>query len=212
MNRIESGEPDSAARKSVRSEAWGSFWHRLVGKRRQFLIDRRYQLRVGALSVTVVLVLLLLLNLSLYFSSLMSSATALRAAPELTRYIKAQDRTQLSLILLGSVVFLLGVFVVSILETHRTAGAAYNVNRHLREIERGRYGISLKLRHGDNLRELEASFNDMARALRERTLEDVRVLEALAGQTDRMAGGVAEAREIASQLRLAVEEKRRLLE
>ena len=44
--------------------------------------------------------------------------------------LRAQDRVELYLVALASLVFLVGCFLVTVLETHRTAGAAHNLALH----------------------------------------------------------------------------------
>ncbi len=179
-------------------------------RRRSFLVNRRYQLRVTALAVTVVLVLLVFLNLALYQASVRSSADVVRVAPELEPFVRAQDRVLVYLILAGSVVFLVGVFLVSILETHKTAGAALALERRLREVAAGRLNVQLRLRRDDNLRELESTFNLMTQNLQDQAWTDVERLEALAERLERSREG-SESAEIAEDLlRLTAELRDRL--
>ncbi len=151
-----------------------------LGNRRIFLINKRYQIKASVLTATVVLILLVFINLLLYSASVRSSAEIVAQAPEFADVIRAQDQAQFYLILLASGVFLVGVFIVSILETHKTAGAAYNLGRRMAELRDGNYRTSLNLRKGDHLIELETSFNDLANALRQRTEMDAIELEAIA--------------------------------
>ena len=85
-------------------------------------------------------------------------------------------------------IFLCGVAAVAVLETHRTAGAAYNLARHMAAIQAGHYSIRLSLRKGDNLQTLEESFNDMSRALQARALCEVETLESLAATCENLSG------------------------
>ena len=176
----------------------------LLGYRRNFLVNKRYQLKASLMTVTVVLILLVFLNLAMYQATVRSSAAILADAPELAEVIRAQDRVELSLILLASFVFLLGVFAVSVLETHKTAGAAYNLGQRLAEVGRGRYGTILRLRKGDNLAELEAVFNEMSRRLTERTWDEVEKLNQFAAEAERLDRG----EELAAALRRMVTDKR----
>ena len=176
---------------------------RPLGQRRIFLVDRRYQLRAGLLAVGVVLILLLLVNLTLHSARLKSSETALASAPALAEWIQAQDRWERNLVLVASLVFLVGVFAVSILETHKTAGAAHNLRQRLEEIARGRYESRLCLRKGDNLIELEGAFNQMAAALADRTTQHAERLGQLANDAE-----VREQGELASKLRTLAAELR----
>jgi hypothetical protein len=66
----------------------------------------------------------------------------------------------------------------------------------------------MRLRRGDNLKEIELAFNEMATALEERTLRDVAILEEAAGRAERI--GSPEATQLAVTLRQLAAEKRRL--
>jgi len=156
----------------------------VLGQRRSFLINKRYQLKASVLTGTVVLVLLVFINLILYSASVRSSAEILAQAPEFADIIRAQDQAQFYLILLASLVFLVGVFVVSILETHKTAGAAFNLGRRMGELRDGNYRSTLTLRRGDHLLELEYAFNQLSRSLRTRTWADLELLESIAAEAD----------------------------
>jgi len=183
---------------------------RLFGRRRRILVNPRYQFRSGILAAVVVFTLLLLLNVSLFYSSVESGRTLLDLAPELERYIRAQERVQLDLILLGSVVFLVGVFLISFIESHRTAGAALNLGRRLRDIQTGHYYSRLSLRRRDGLREVQDAFNNMARALTDRTWEEIETLKDIGDRVGELPDD--NARALASTLHTLAERKRKLIE
>lgn len=169
-----------------------------LGRRRAFLVNPRHQLRAGALAVLAVLVLLVPVNVLLYSAGSASSARVADAAPELEVVLRAQDRVELILVVLASLVFLVGCFLIAVLETHRTAGAAHNVAARLAEVAHGRYTTTLRLRRGDTLVELEPAFAAMTAALRARCVEDLQRLERAADEL--VAGTVAPA-EVARSLR-----------
>ena len=171
-----------------------------IEQRRELLVDRRYQLRVSLLAVATALVLLVLLNLALYRLSVTGTERTLAEAPRLEQMLRAQDRVQFLLIGLASIVFLAGVFAVGIFESHRTAGAALNLARRLREVADGRYDAQVSLRRGDDLTELQAAFNAMTKALRDRQLHEADVLGRLAAE---LAGepSARRAAEVAGELR-----------
>jgi methyl-accepting chemotaxis protein len=195
--------PEGAARTGAGARRGG-----LLGQRRSFLVNKRYQLRASLLTAAVVLVLLVFLNLILYATTLSSAEQILADAPELAAVIKAQDRVELYLIVLASCVYLLGVFLITVLETHRTAGAAYNLGMRLGEIGQGRFKTRLTLRKGDNLRELEEAFNSMTRSLQDRTWEEIESLAQLARDAEESGDG----RKLADKLRELAESKRRQVE
>jgi hypothetical protein len=181
----------------------------IIGQRRQFLLDPRVQLRTVALVCSVVIVLLVVLNLAMH--SLRSNRTAALTTdiPELAAVLQAQDRTELTLVALASIVFLVGVFAVTLLETHRTAGAAYNLGHRIDDVRAGRYDVRLHLRHGDTLRKLEVPFNEMVGALQDRAWADVDALETLADEAESI-GTPLEAQELSAKLRSLAVSKRLL--
>ncbi len=174
----------------------------LLGKRRDFLVNKRYQLRSGFLTAAVVLVLLILINLTVYTIAMHNAEKILADAPQLAPLVKAHDRLELFLIAVISLIYLAGVFIVTILETHRTSGAALSLTRRMGEIRRGRYRTRVKLRKGDNLRELEEAFNEMSRSLEERSWREIEILTDLAEQADRVDGALS------TRLRQLAEDKR----
>jgi len=194
--------PDSSA--SIRTPG-------LLGRRRQFFLNRPHQLRATLLTAIAVIVLLVILSLVLYSISVSGTDQALSDSPEVARMIKSQARLQLLLILLASVVFLAGVVVVSVLESHRTAGVASKLSRHMSSIEKGRYNTQLQLRREDHLQEVQNAFNQMTRALRDRIWHEVETLDRLADQTRHVATQddahkiADEIRELATRMRRSVD-------
>jgi hypothetical protein len=133
-------------------------------RRRQFVVDARYQLRAGALVGAVAISLLVLLNVSLISQDRHAPSggrPASRAVPDST----GPDRTSWALLLLGSGVFVVGVIAIGVLESHRTAGAAYAIRRSIEQIREGRTGVRVRLRRGDHLQDLAAALNLLAESL-----------------------------------------------
>jgi len=183
----------------------------VLGRRRRFLVNRRYQLRVTAMTALVVVVLLVFLNVTLYSAATRATGELLRILPEYEALAKAQDRAMIVLVALASLVFLAGVVAVGILETHKTAGAAINLQQRFEDVAKGKYLTVLRLRKNDNLQELVRPFNRMCRALQERTWNDVEVLETLASRVERSSEELDPA-EVATDLRRLATERRRRVE
>jgi hypothetical protein len=199
----------TAARGALAREgALDQEWIRLLFRRRRFLVQRRYQMRVTLIVVGAAFLLLTLLNLSLLASNQRSTAAALGVAPELRPYFESQDRFQLMLTLLGSGAFLLGVFLLGILETHRTAGAAIHICRGIDRLRHGEYRFRVRLRRSDNLREIEQSVNQLASALQEGSRLDASRLDALAAQAAEISGPGS--KELESEILALAAERRRL--
>ena len=194
-------EPESVGHRAIR----------ILGLRRQFLVDRRSQVRAGLLTTSTTLVLLILLNLSLYSSREQASARIIADAPELATMLQSQNLLEFVLILASSLVFLIGVFVVTVLETHKTAGAAFNLRRHLDEIREGQYNTRIHLRHDDTLLPLGDSFNAMTMALETRAWQEVEALEQFAERAGRLTGP-GDAEDLGRELRARASELRRRVE
>lgn len=129
-------------------------------RRRQFLVDPKYQIRAGITVGVVAFLLLALLNLSLWTSG---RQTGTGTAP--VRGAFAADGASWLVVLAGSAVFLAGVILIGVFESHRTAGAAFAIRRTVDEIRSGRQGARVRLRRGDHLRELAAAVNALAEAV-----------------------------------------------
>ena len=133
-----------------------------VWRRRQLVVDARYQWRAGVLVGLVALVLLVLLNVAL----IVPHRAAPGGAASATRPLSAgQDGISWVLVLTGSAVLLAGVTLIGVLESHRTAGAAYAMGRAVDAIRDGRSEIRIRLRRGDHLQELARSINRLAETI-----------------------------------------------
>lgn len=129
-------------------------------RRRHYVVDTRYQLRAGVLVGSVAIALLLVLNATLVTQS------RERAPAQVTGSAPARPNgVSWGLLLLGSAVFVAGVVAIGVLESHRTAGAAYAIRRSVDQIREGRSGVRIRLRRGDHLQELALSVNQLAEAL-----------------------------------------------
>ena len=162
----------------------------LFGQRRRFVINAAYQVWVSLRLLGVVLVLLVLLNLSVFESSLANTEAVARIHPGARPYLIAQDRLQVGFTVTASLAFLLGIFFLGMLQSHRTAGAAFNLCRCLRRIGRGELDTAARLRDGDNLQEIASAFNDMTQALRRQKRRQVETLQDLVATADDAPGWV----------------------
>lgn len=131
-------------------------------RRRRYVVDARYQLRAGALVGGAALVLLILLNVSLISHG---RAGASVAEPAAHRLAAGQSGTSFALLMLGSLTFIAGVILIGLLESHRTAGAAFAIRRAVDEIREGKTEIRVRLRRRDHLQELARSINRLAETI-----------------------------------------------
>jgi len=199
-------EPDTDAEPKKKMGVFRAVMSQL-SPRRQYLINRHRQLRSAFLVLVVVVLLLVPLNYSLHTVRQQETATITASNPQLRPLMESRDRTELIVGLVASLVIMVGVFALTIIETHRTAGAAFAIRRRLDVIREGRFDTDLHLRGGDNLRELEMPFNAMMEALRSRAIEEARTLDELAERTagvvvpQEAQGGAAKLRQLAKRKR-----------
>ncbi len=134
-------------------------------RRRQFVVDARYQLRSGVIVALVAFVLLILLNASLILPQRSASSPGVLASDRAQTPFEAPEGSSFALMLLGSAIFLGGVFLVGFLESHRTAGAAYAIRRAVDGLRDGESQVRVRLRRGDHLQELARSINQLAETI-----------------------------------------------
>lgn len=156
---------------------------------RNFLLDRRFQLKYTGMVVGITLVMSMILGFWLYkksretsdvilAQSLMDPAYADPAMRDVLEDSFAQtDRTVLLVLVtsLGALVFALGV--AGIIITHKVVGPVYKMKRQLEEVARGHLKIEGKLRKGDELQDFFVVFSHMVQALRDRQTEEIAELD-----------------------------------
>lgn len=216
-----SGLDQAARQPGPRSEAPRiGLLDRFLGRRRSYLVDRSYQVRTALVAVLGMLFLAGFSVALLHFLSLQSARDLAQRGPLFaTGAASGEARSVLYLVAVG-VLFVAVVFVVEILETHKTAGVVHKVTRGLAEIESGLWGAKVSLRRGDNFKEMEEAFNAASRSLRDQVDGDLRALQAIESQIRLVArelengnreGAIVLLRQVAGEIQLARERKRNLL-
>ncbi len=131
-------------------------------RRRRYVLDAAYQARSGILVGSTALALLVLLN----FSVASHDGAAVSVAGSFVRPTLGSDgRASLVVLVSVSMAFLVGVFLVGLIESHRTAGAAFAIRRAVDAIRDGRTDIRIRLRRHDHLQDLARSINELAEAI-----------------------------------------------
>ena len=152
--------------------------------RRTYLIDPKGQLTTTLKVAGLVALLLLVLNLVLAGLSTGETRKIISANPDLAEHMALTDRRG-SLVVAGGSVFLLFLVVVrTIVLTHRTSGASFNIKRCLGRVAEGDLQTELKLRPKDNLTELQDPFNEMVVSLRERATKEQKLLQDLSSKIE----------------------------
>jgi methyl-accepting chemotaxis protein len=152
--------------------------------RRTYLIDRKGQLTTTFKVAGLVAFLLLVLNLVLAGISAGETRKIISVNPNLAQHMAATDRSGSLVIAGGSVFLLLLVVAHTIVLTHRTSGASFNIKRCLGRVAEGDLDTTLRLRPKDNLMELQEPFNRMAESLRKRASEEQKLLNDLSSKIE----------------------------
>ena len=144
--------------------------------RRQFLVDRGFQLKYALLLAAAGLVVAVVFGLWLHQAHV--QATVLLAPDAETRaLVERSDRVLLAAfaaiaLLLAAALGLLGVIV-----THRVAGPVFVMGHYLRVLAEGRFPRMRTLRRSDELKEFFRTFIEAVEAMKAREARHAAVLE-----------------------------------
>ena len=181
----------------------------LMGRRRALIVDWRYQRRVAGIATALVGAGCLALAGSLHVE-IAAVRRAVASDPVLHRALDAGLALPTLALVSAGLVLCACVFVMMLVETHRTAGAAFALKRALAAMAEGRYGTRAELRRGDQLRDLKASIDELGRSLTRRAELDAQALDVLAERLDEakaeeMGALASEVRTLAQRTRLRLE-------
>jgi methyl-accepting chemotaxis protein len=163
-------------------------------KLRNFLIDRKVQLRI---SLVMVLIGALLTGALGYFwyGEMRKASKVIRvnamvtldtaAVQQLESELASQDRTRLLVLAGFAVLFSVLIAGYGIVMTHKLAGPLLKITRHMNDIESNRLYELWELRKGDQLQSFFSSFKRMHAALRRRVEADMILLNRLMAAIDR---------------------------
>lgn len=170
-------------------------------KLRNYLLDRRFQLKYTTMVIGVTLSVASVLGALAYRESQGQTAALqiqLVAQPDLDPGVvasleafgRARDRQILLGILGGIAVLTLALGLTGIVITHKLVGPAYKIRMLLSTVAKGQLKVDGSLRRGDELQDVFAAFNDMVTRLRARRQDDLtRIEQALALAEARRASG-----------------------
>lgn len=156
---------------------------------RNYLLDRRFQLKYTSMVVGVTLTVASLLGAIAYRES-KGQTEALQiqlavqpdldpqVAAHLDAFGKQRDRQMLAGILAGIALLTLALGLTGIVITHKIIGPAYRIRKLLATVARGHLKVDGALRKGDELQDVFGAFNDMVTTLRARQSEEIAQLDA----------------------------------
>lgn len=158
-------------------------------KLRNYLLDRRFQLKYTSMVVGVTLVVASLLGAVAYTES-KGQTEALQiqlavqpdldpqVAAHLDAFGKQRDRQMLAGILAGIGLLTLALGLTGIVITHKIIGPAYRMRKLLATVAKGHLRVDGQLRKGDELQDVFGAFNDMVTTLRARQADEISQLDA----------------------------------
>jgi HAMP domain-containing protein len=157
-------------------------------KLRNYLLDRRFQLKYTSMVVLVTVAVAGVLGYFAYgFSQQQTEALTAQiaaqpdldeqTASDLERFARQEDRKVRNAIVLGVLVLTVALGVMGILVTHRVVGPAYRMRRLFEGIGQGKLQVTTGIRKGDELQELYRSFTEMVESLRDQRAEEIAQLE-----------------------------------
>ena len=188
-------------------------------KLRNYLLDRRFQLKYTSMVVLVTVTVASGLGYVAYgFSRGQTEALTAQiaaqpdldaeTAEDLERLARQEDRKVRNAIVIGVLLLTLALGVMGILVTHRVVGPAYRMRRLFEKIGEGKLEITTGIRKGDELQELFRSFADMVESLRDQRSEEIAQLEDTLAKME--AAGVQS--DYITQLRAVLERIRNTVE
>ena len=157
-------------------------------KVRNYLIDRRFQLKyTGMVLLVTVTVAGGLGYLAYGFSRGQTEALtaqimaqpdlAADTASDLEEFAQQEDRKIRNAIFVGVLLLTLALGLTGIIVTHRVVGPAYRMRRLFEHVGEGKFEVTTGIRKGDELQELFHSFADMVESLRDQRAEEIEQLE-----------------------------------
>lgn len=156
---------------------------------RNFLLDKRFQLKYTGMVVAVTVVVAAVLGWfaydysrgqteSLSITIMMQPELNPEAAADIESYAEARDRQVLLAIAGGILILALTLGFTGIVVTHKVVGPSYKMRRLFREVAAGHLKVDSKLRKGDELQDVFHAFEEMVSTLRTRQAEEVAQLDA----------------------------------
>jgi HAMP domain-containing protein len=157
-------------------------------KWRNYLLDRRFQLKYTGMVLLVTLAVASVLGYFAYdFSRGQTEAftAQLAAQPDLDeatvsdleRFARQEDRRVRNAIVAGVLLLSIALGLTGILVTHRVVGPAYRMKRLFEHVGEGQLRVTTGIRKGDELQDLYQSFASMVDSLREQRSEEIQRLE-----------------------------------
>jgi hypothetical protein len=157
-------------------------------KLRNYLLDKRFQLKYTGMVVGVTLVVASILGALAYRESKgqteaiqiqLASQPDLdpQTAANLESFGRERDREILASIIGGIAILVVALGLTGIVVTHKMVGPAYKIRLLLAKVAAGHLRVDGGLRKGDELQDVFNAFNDMVNTLRTRQAAEIALLD-----------------------------------
>ena len=163
---------------------------RIFGRRREMLVAGAYQHRLSVFTTLLAMLPPAIFFGVYYLITSEGSRRIVDASPGLEQLVRGQDRTENLLILAALLFYGLGVYLVSLMESHRTAGFLWRLDKGLQELRDGRYGAIIRPRRDDHFVHLAETANALSRNLKARIEEDLALLNDIGEYLDQQSNGL----------------------
>lgn len=152
-------------------------------RRRTFLVKTGLQLRYMGIIISTMLLVAFGVGWIIYYTSWSRiSNTQDLTIDKLAEIFDMVNRTLVQWV----VVFVIVIAILSIFVSHKIAGPVYRFERSARVISSGDLTQRVKLRYGDELRELQDVFNSMTGSLCDMVTKDREIIQRLIGACNRL--------------------------
>ncbi len=161
---------------------------------RNYLLDRRYQLRYTLIMVFISSLLTAGLGYFWYDQMRVTSRSVeVRAlatmsdedVQQIRDDMAHQDRMRLLVLVGFGLLLAVAVAAYGIVLTHKVAGPLFKISRYMNNVREGKLGAIYDLRKGDQLHEFYESFKHMHSALRQEAESDIGALDTVIASTER---------------------------
>lgn len=156
------------------------------GQRRMFLVKRKMQFKIIALVLGAVALAVGLIGGDIYFAI---GRDIVRDLMDPGLYGLFKHAALVTLVKM--VFYLAGVAFLALLLSNKLAGPAYRFEASARKVAAGDLTHRVKLRHGDELTDLQEAFNGMMESLHKAASQDAALAARVARQLEELAGSEA---------------------
>lgn len=136
-------------------------------RRRNYLINKKFQLKYAGLILVFMFIIGLLSGYTVYYTGWLLMGEKLSNVYPQGRYVAIMRTINATLLIR---LFILAPFVVllAIFVSHRIAGPLFRIERFLGDVAQGDLSQRLTLRKKDELKELAGAINEMTDSLKDR--------------------------------------------